>query len=32
MVDISIAELPARADQHDFNTPIRLYAEKCEKC
>ena len=23
MVDISIAELPAIADQHDFNTPMR---------
>ena len=23
MVDISIAELPARAEHHDFNTPIR---------
>ena len=27
MVDISIAELPARADQHDFNTPIRRNAK-----
>ena len=29
MVDISLAELPARAEHHDFNTPIR---QKCAKC
>ena len=28
MVDISIAELPARADQHDFNTPMRRKMRK----
>lgn len=28
MVDISIAELPARADHHDFNTPIRRKMRK----
>ena len=28
MVDISIAELPARADQHDFNTPMRRKMQK----
>jgi hypothetical protein len=28
MVDISIAELPVRADQHDFNTPMRRKMRK----
>ena len=28
MVDISITELPARADHHDFNTPIRRKMRK----
>ena len=28
MVDISMAELPARADQHDFNTPMRRKMRK----
>ena len=31
MVDISIAELPARADHHDFNTPIRRKMRKMRK-
>tara|TARA_B110000027_G_scaffold52778_1_gene57528 strand:- start:8300 stop:9079 length:780 start_codon:yes stop_codon:yes gene_type:complete len=30
MVDISITELPARADHHDFNTPIRRKMRKMQ--